>query len=452
MTPKNFDERIKSALDNIEPAYDASTWELLEKRLNAPFTEEHPVSVDGVDKAVFHKLERLEAPYQPAHWDMLATRMQQQDRKRHRILFIKIAEAAIFLLLIANLDGWLSGNKHEVQPTKHTYNGPVASREKGNFVPTDGYGIRNLDANIHQGKSAQNHAAAIDQTPETLDFLTTVLANDNLISIENASTDLPGDVVVPAFVAMASADLLPSGPFAVHYNRVNAAPNASPVKVFRPSNWYVAVGPSIDHNRVSTEFGVRTGTGYGAAVAVGYRKGKWGVESGFDYANKQFEPKQQIEIYSGNVSNGYFGSSLKSVEAGIVSIPFKATRHLVNLGKGSFHALAGASANVVVQKAYNYDTYYFPGSAPSGTRPIDDDETSGIRKPGRGALEQNGQLDGNIYASIDAGIRYEYPIGKRFAAFVEPAYRMALPGQSSLGPKKSSVHTLSVKAGVVTRL
>ena len=82
MTSKNFDERIKSRLDNIEPAYDASTWDLLEKRLNAPFTEEHPAAVDGVDKAVFHKLERLEAPYQPAHWDMLASRMQQQGRQR----------------------------------------------------------------------------------------------------------------------------------------------------------------------------------------------------------------------------------------------------------------------------------------------------------------------------------------------------------------------------------
>ncbi len=452
MNDKSFDERIKSALDNIEPAYDASTWGLLEKRLNAPFAEEHPAAVDGVDKAVFHKLERLEVPYQPAHWDMLSTRMQQQGRQRRRILFVKIAEAAIFLLLLANLDGWLPTSEQEIQPAKRTFTGPVASAEKSNPLPADNFGIRDLDATSNgQGNPALYFVSTNGQSPAGLDFLNTALATDNQLFNENALNDLADNAVLPVYVALESAEILPSGPFAVHYDRINAAPHAVPVKVFKQSKWYVAVGASFDHNRVYTDFGVRTGAGYGAAVAVGYRKGKWGFESGFDYAHKQYEPKRQIEIYTGNVSNGYYGSALKSVEAEVVSVPFKATRRLATMGKGSLHAFGGASANVVVEKAYNYDTYYFPGSAPSGTRPVDDDEASGIRKPGRGALEQNGQWAGNVYAAIEAGIRYEYPINKRFAAFVEPGYRMALPGQS-LGPNKSTVHTMSVKAGVITTL
>lgn len=446
MNAKNFDERIKSALDNIEPAYDASTWELLEKRLNAPFAEEHPAAVDKVDKAVFHKLERLEAPYQSAHWEKLATRLDRLSRRRRRILFTKIAEAAIFLLLIANLDGLLPEKTHPIQPVKRSFNGPVASAGDNSAIPADELGIREIGAVNNSGYSLQFETSGYN-APE---FFVELLPNQTLTTGDGSLPQAPDDLMMPTYVALASADQLPIGPFAVHYDRVNHAPHAVPVKVFRHSNWYLAVGPSIDRNRVYTDHGVRKGTGYGAAVAVGYRKGKWGFETGMDYARKQYEPKRQIEIYTGNVSNGYYGSALNRVDADVVSVPFKATRRVAILGKGSLHALAGASANIVVQKAYDYDTYYFPGSAPSGSRPLEDDENA-IRPPARGALEQGGQWDGNVYAAIDAGLRYEHPIGKRFTAFVEPGYRMALPGQS-LGPDKSTVHTLSVKAGLITSL
>jgi hypothetical protein len=74
-----------------------------------------------------------------------------------------------------------------------------------------------------------------------------------------------------------------------------------------------------------------------------------------------------------------------------------------------------------------------------------------LRPPGRGALEQGGTLEGNIFASLDAGLRYERPIGKRFAAFVEPSYRLGL-NTAKLGPKDTRVNTVSVQAGVVCML
>ena len=454
MNNKNFDERIKAALDNIEPAYDASTWNLLEKRLNAPFAEEHPAAVDRVDKAVFHKLERLEAPYQSAHWEQLASRMQHLSRQRRRIWLVKIGEAAIFLLLLINLDGLLPDENLQSEPAKRTYIGPVASMEQPKTIPTDVYGIREVSAQ-NSGMDLTILIPVYTSTnPEiaALSFFPPAFVADLLISNEQTATShFADDAILPSHVSIETTFGLPVGPFAVYYDRINAAPAAVPVNIIRPSGWYVAVGPSFDHNRVYTDHGVRSSNGYGAAVAVGYRKGKWGIETGIGYANKQYEPKRQIEIFSGNVSNGYFGSALQSVEADVVSIPFKATRRIAAIGKGRLTALAGASANVVVQKAYNYDTYYFPGSAPSGSRPPDDENAAGLRVPGRGALESEGQLRSNVYASFDAGIRYEHPIGKRFAAFIEPGFRMALPGQS-LGPSKSTVQTLSVQAGIVTSL
>ena len=107
MDYKNFDNKLKNALEGLEAPFDPSAWAAFEQRLNAPFTEEQPAAVDAVDKAVFRTLERLDAPYQPAHWDMLATRMTQVARTRRRIWIAKLTEAAIFLLLLANLEGFL---------------------------------------------------------------------------------------------------------------------------------------------------------------------------------------------------------------------------------------------------------------------------------------------------------------------------------------------------------
>lgn len=57
MNDKQFDDTIKKALDNIEPAYDASSWDLLADKMDAHLTNEFPESVADVDKAVFKSLQ-----------------------------------------------------------------------------------------------------------------------------------------------------------------------------------------------------------------------------------------------------------------------------------------------------------------------------------------------------------------------------------------------------------
>ncbi|MCB9305777.1 MAG: hypothetical protein H6565_04215 [Lewinellaceae bacterium] len=107
MDNHNFDKRLKSVLDGLEVPYEQGTWAALEQRLNAPFAEEHPAAVDAVDKALYHTLEGLEAPYQSSHWEQLSQQMNRQRYLRRRIRFTKLAEAAIFLLLLVNLNGFL---------------------------------------------------------------------------------------------------------------------------------------------------------------------------------------------------------------------------------------------------------------------------------------------------------------------------------------------------------
>jgi hypothetical protein len=416
---------------------------MLEKRLNSPLTEEHPVAVDAVDKAVFHKLERLEAPYQPAHWEQLAARLNGLERRRRLVWITKMVEAAIVLLLLANLDGLLSDPRPDTKPAGRTYHGPVAGTPNSPSA-ADAYGIR--EAGTYKAGVA---AASVLQGGEDLVYLPLPFVANGLVP----SGASPADEALldAAFTPLADVDHLPVGLAGVSYETSSFIPAVIPFRTCERSNWYVRTGASLDQSRVHTPDGVRTGSGYGAAVHVGYRKGKWGIEAGLGFNALAYEPKKRIEIFTGNVSNGYYGTSLNSVEAQLVSVPVKVTRKVANLSRGTLHAFAGASANLIAQKAYNYDTYYFPGSAPSGQAPMVQDEASGLRRPGRGALEEGGILEGNVFATLDAGLRYEQPIGKRFAAFVEPSYRMGL-NTARLGPGETRVNTVSVQAGVVCML
>jgi hypothetical protein len=103
-----------------------------------------------------------------------------------------------------------------------------------------------------------------------------------------------------------------------------------------------------------------------------------------------------------------------------------------------------------VQKSYQYRTVSY-GSGPSA-QPVQGQQSEPqLTRKGTGLLEENGKLSGNFYATADAGIRIQRPVGKRFAAFVEPVYHQSL-GQSGIGPKSNRINTFSVNAGVVASL
>ncbi|MBK9335198.1 MAG: hypothetical protein IPM98_00900 [Lewinellaceae bacterium] len=158
-----------------------------------------------------------------------------------------------------------------------------------------------------------------------------------------------------------------------------------------------------------------------------------------------------MKIYSGNITDGYYGSNLAEVDADLVTLPLKASRRIARFGKTTAHAVAGATAHLATQKNYDYGTFYFPpNTLPPNFLP-DPNQAPQLRKPGQGIFEK-GTLSSNLYATADVGIRIERPVGGgRYAAFVEPTYRQSLSGKG-IGPKGEPINTLSIQAGVLTYL
>lgn len=444
MNHKSFDEKIKAALDNLEAPYDASTWAALEQRLNAPFAEEQPPAVEAVDKAVYRTLEQLEAPYQSSHWDLLANRMTQAARLRRRVWVTKLSEAAIFLLLLMNLDGLLDG---ETSTKPHNLPQTPASKHLQAQAP-------NIRSNKMKDGSSVAFAAVGAQASLPA-FLTELFENQETTPPISISTPLfPPELLgsqqpenghsLPIFAeipTLLAEDIESDGYLFSVMPLVNA-------KVPKQHRFYVAAFANFDKNYVSSEGYSTSSNGYGGGVAIGYRIGKWGVEAGLSYHKKQYRPEKEIEIY-GNTVSGFYTSYAQNVSADVVSVPVKVTRRVAQFGQTTAHATAGVTTNFVVDKNYEYGSTFHPGQSPPNSSASGDQKPK-LRKNGQGILE-NGSLSDNVYASADVGLRVEHPVGRRFAAFVEPAYRLGL-GQQNIGPKPVKINTFSVQAGVLATL
>ena len=457
-----FDKRLKASLDNLEVPYDPASWKALEQRLNAPFAEEHPAPVDSVDKALFRTLDRLESPYQPAHWDVLAGRLNHAARVR-RLWIMKLSEAAIFLLLLVNLEGLLhvttpqktplpqtpaSPRLQAEAPSGHRRNGGAAGTGRidpgsviVNAVPAEEEYPASAAARIVDGRDnfGADPYRFIPENAEGSPSAATILLNPTETPTPEHWASLPDIVKLP---------LLLGNPLESAENRAFAAPVAQNVAP-RQHRFYAATYAAYDWNHVSADGYAHSAGGYGGGMAIGYRIGKWGVEAGLAYNRKQYEPRREEEIYKGNTQNGYYGSYAKTVDADIVSVPVKATRQVGRFGQLTAHAVGGVTTNFAVDKSYHYASTYYPGSAPPDPN-FSPGQQPQLRRKGRGLLE-NGALNGNAYVSADAGLRLEHPVGRHFVAFVEPVYRHTIAGKG-IGPSPAKINTFSIQAGVLATL
>ncbi|TNE51656.1 MAG: hypothetical protein EP344_16510 [Bacteroidetes bacterium] len=449
----NFDQKMKQALENLEPEYDPNTWTMLEQRMDTLVATEQPAPVDAVDKAVYHRLDRMEVPYEAAHWNMLKQRMLLQHMRIRKLHVAKIAEIALLLLLCWNVDLFLGDQSKTPRYRQPDPRIPVAALQPGQqatpvgraasgapdgFEPVQSrYAAAALQELLSSGQAFPLLSAEYRTAGSVVD----VLEGLNALAIESGKR------------IYAATDLLP-------YDALSAFPVPERAMAFngitepvgkRVKPFYMSVYGTVDHNTVLVNGSRRNSGGYGAGIAAGYRGKKWGAEGGFSIVHKQYTPKQEVEIYGGNLTDGYYGSRLTDVNTDLVSVPVKVTRRVAHLGKMSVHATAGMTANFAAQKNYDYGTvYYAPDALPPNFLP-DPSQTPKLRKSGKGILE-NGTVSQNIYATLDAGIRLERPIANgRYTAFVEPAVRRTIGGKG-IGPGREPINTLSLQAGIMAYL
>lgn len=455
MDLQKFDSTIKSALENLEVPYEPGSWDLLSKRLDAL------PAPDAVDKAVRPALERVETPYDAGSWTTLAARMDGLARAR-RVRLIKLSEAAIFLLLLLNLNGFFGVVKSVTNPAPEPAKGlhpqqPVAARNRSPLTP------KTIGNQTVANKSLVDEVASA--TAEMIENLRELILPET-----TPAPETPATLATP----QNTASLLDpgrfygqSGPVKFHnetglppkpaqkilYASASASPGlpsfilpAAPAK----SNWYAAMFASYDQNRMTDGDAADRQQTWSSGMAVGYRKGKWGVETGLAYAPKSYQPQRVNVEYFNDPFQGLAFYHINQVDADVFSVPVKVTRRIAKVGNTSAHAVAGVSGHFATSKGYAYKTVLYPPPVIGGGQdPLPNPPSVADFPSGKGLLE-NGDLSQNAYASADLGLRVEQNIGRRYTAFVEPVYRRSITGD--LGPHTARIHTFAVQAGVMTRL
>lgn len=444
MDLQKFDSTLKSALENIEVPFDPSSWAALESRLDKL------AAPDAVDKAVRPALERIESPYDTGSWAALANRMDGLARVR-RLRLTKLSEAAIFLLLLLNLKGFFGVVEAVTKPVpaQPEIQGPIAkkrpSKIKKQQVGTSAYdaGTPSEDQSLAQQvvSLVQQFAASLTPSaPEQNPEVEPIASSKSVLDPSNFYSQ-SGIVKFPAGSLLPS---LPSQPILYASNQVNI-PGIEIQKAVKPSRFYGATYASFDKNYMNESQYADKKNGYGGGIAVGYRKGNWGVETGLSYSQKSYKPSRLNEEYYNDPFNGIGYFYNVGVDADVFSIPVKVTRRVAKVGKTSAHAVAALTANFATSKNYAYNTVHF--DPPNPQNPVE--PTLAELPEGKGVFE-NGGLAHNAYATADLGLRVEQPIGKRYVAFVEPVYRHSLGG--GLGPRASRLNTFSLQAGVLASL
>jgi len=445
-----FDKTVKSALENIEVPYDASTWDALNTRLDALDAP------DAVDKVVKPVLERMETPYDFGNWSALARKMDGVARVR-RIRMTKVAEAAIFLLLLLNLEGFFgvveSVTRPKATPAKAI--GPVAAARKSKS-PKIAPKTFNPATNLNEEDSltlSEKVAAMVQSVTKVWGGSAEISPTSPLAPVAVRATTLdPALFYTQAgLLGKTSESILAQKamlPVLFVANSVEISGIQVPFIRRSKHPFYAATFVRFDQNNV-LDAGSRDQTNsFGGGLAVGYRKGKWGVEMGISYSQKNYRPKRETVEYYNNPFQGIGLFYVDEVTADVFTLPVKVTRQVAKVGTVRAHAVAGVSAQVAAQKNYAYQSLHFPPASPQ-SNPHSSGTAEADLPVGRGVLENGGSAH-NIYTTVDLGLRVEQALGKRYVAFIEPLYSASLGG--GFGPKTARINTFSLQAGILASL
>lgn len=452
-----MDVAVRESLGNFEVPFEAGSWDLFSKKLDAI---ENPVGVADVDKVVARGLANLEADFQPGHWDLMSQKLDENERRRRRMLFVKLAEAAIFLLLVWNLADILPGGKQKTAPFSSKKE--MASAENSSENPSSVFEkmaataksiLPNSFSNavLENENSGENQFANQLLNGENLSE-NEILQNPNLTAQTIFSENENAAAANPDFQKYASNFL----PFGAQLSEIQHDRNIDfqklTVKNKKEKHFYISNYATAARQKVNTPFDEKFDkaaysqktNSFGGGVALGFRKKKWGAETGLVYTSTNYHPEKTLEITGGNALAGFTGIYLSEIDLDVVSVPVQANRRLAKFKKVEIRATAGATAHFATATAHRYREIKIPATS-GGNFP---NRTAG-HEPGKGIFE-GGKFSENTWLTAEAGVRLEVPVGKNAAFFA--AADISKPIAGNISPKNDRIGGMNFSAGVMARL
>lgn len=492
-----FDSLVAAGLGGLEVDFDPSSWDALEERM---VSEE--ILEDGeLDELARQSLNNYEVPYEKSHWEIMAERLEEEFSLRRKMYRYKVLELALMLLFIFTLINCLpfgankfeelkafdfelfKSNKEEKSSIfdnqkEEITTKPVQKEVVEATAPIADNVVLNQKKDIENTLNKANSpfqntwkntssekATIIKKTPKKLptpqkeitsepsdniyvsnhaDEYTKQSLATNLIEEENRNNqvlldllDLPKAELLDFNRVLPSMILVPSKEEITW--RFSMVGNFEANYIFSPDN--EELGSSQD---------TTLGLGYGGGILGGFKRGKWGFETGGIYNHKSYPPNFINQFNPNGNKNILESEYFQDIRLDLLQIPINVQYFVVNKSKWRVYASTGMSVNLLLSPLYQInETQAALTQMPTPTLgPPDNVPDKSLKNKTefpKGILA-GGNLKENSYLTAQFGLGIERSVGNRWSVFAQPNYQHYL-SKNGLKPFRDKFYTLSLSVG-----
>ncbi|MEM1124111.1 MAG: hypothetical protein AAGJ18_26980, partial [Bacteroidota bacterium] len=481
-----FDQLFSEKLTAIKPSAVAD-WGQLESKLILEEGQDI-----AFDQEVANKLQGLQKPVASSHWQKMVERLNSDFAVRDKLYRYKLWEVTLMILLLLNFYQYFPADYSElpvVQVLKKqkakaadSLNRMVEVLVPNRVITTEANVDKELAkiAEKRENKTERNPKLIIQDdepkdsgnsevlkvantlsreqstetpinrkivglvnplrssVPTTFDFkngLTISVSemNQHLTLYANTNKDIIGTVpsLTPNFVE--SQYIAPLGCKDCKYNKVPAKLRLGVIASLAVNNAYLSGGEILDINAFNER-----GVGYGGGYGMGFKYGRWEIETGLLYNAKRYDPS--IIERQGTNRRTHF----KTIHLQTLQIPANFRFNYAVMGKGRWHLYAqtGAALNVILRAEYDL------AEIASNSRSLANAVTTARLRQidfNNGLLAGDG-FQNNRFLSISLGTGVERYISPNLSLFIQPDFHFHFSG-NRIGPTQDRINTLSLSFG-----
>ena len=467
-----FDSLISDKLGNLEAGMAVPNWERMAEALDGAGVESK-----DFDTEVKTKINFLNPTYQPSHWEILAARLRREKAVKESLFKNKLSELVLLVLLLLNFNNYFPNfpevtsfpaensalvepNKETVRPAKESK--PVVSKQvirpiastiakKANLATkeqvtehiADNYlyispALATIDINgIATQRDLEERNFGIDGKTGLTITIPEMTRHLDYVGLANSIFLEPLPSLVPT--SLATTSILPLDCETCSRHKMYSR--------FRFGMVFHVGGTSAARSAdqlLSTSALVQKGGGYGSGFTLGFKYGKFEIETGLTYAAKTYAPNinDPYSSYGGRTNLKQFtGINLQTFQ-----VPLNLRYNYAVLGNGKWHLYAqnGVAMNVILRAQYD----------------ITDKPQTNIKQLGQIAATSRlskisfnkGILGGdsfkeNRFFTVNLGAGAEYYMSPKWSVFMQPDFHYYI-SQSRIGPTKDRINSLSVSFGV----
>lgn len=472
MKRKDFDDIIKSKLQQLDGDIPTSDWNVFEQML-----EEDQLSDQLFDDKISSELKDIRSPYRHDHWERMHELLELQQERNNAIVGYKIVELSMLFLFFLTLFNFAGidndGHKqytqahdtHEVQATTVVDDVNKSSHE---IMGLNGE-TRSIQLSTKRNtRSSSDTKTQPSREKASAPLIAQVLIDEAVDDYQPLQTDVPKKSDIEQahtssneYVDNYEINEIPSINHELDAKtQLPQAPKQTLVLDLssdNQNNHYITAFGAMDNNLVNSPFdqvynksGYETyGLGYSMGAQYSYRENRAELFAGLAYSNRSYEPRFIAETY-GNTRTNFYQTGLKHINFHIISA-VAGIQYLALKGeKWNVGLTVGSSANIIAWSDYLIEDTPLDGLRPSAPRanrsPILLDD-----KPFYNGVLQGGAIKDNFYLTFDFGLSYEQWLTENNALYLSPGYSIHSISDG-IGPNNDKIHNLSLKLGVKHRL